>query len=395
VSVVKTIERLVAFGPRWPAAEGDEPTFDYLAGELRAAGREVSVERIRVRPAFHIALALLAAIAVVGSVVSVSSPPLGVAILLFVAIAIYADLTGRPSPIRWLTSPRDTANVTSRGRLPDATHRVVLTAHHDAAHGGLLFARRSGRRRRPSPFSRLAGRIDLVFWATIAALVAAVVRLVSGWDTNTMSAIQFVPTVALIVLSALFLDAALSRVVPGASGNASGVAAVLEVADRLGRHPTENVDVWVVFTGAKEGFMLGMRAWMNEYEEDLHKDRTWFVNVDTVGNGDLHHVTAEGFALLFRHDRRLIAACERLGSRPHVWRLGTDGVVPLMRGYPSITLCALENGRIPNFHRPADTVENVDPGAVEAAADTVEKLVRQIDGAFAQEPSAARMPSSA
>jgi Peptidase family M28 len=392
---MQTIERLVGFGPRWPAAEGDDPTIDYLAGELRATGREVSVERIRVRPAFHIALALLAAIAVVGSVVSVNSPPLGVAILLIVAIAIYADLTGRPSPIRWLTSPRDTANVTSFGHLPDATHRVVLTAHHDAAHGGLLFARRGGRRRRPSPLSRLAGRIDLVFWATIAALAAAVVRLVSGWDTNTMSAIQFVPTVALIVLAALFLDAALARVVPGASDNASGVAAVLEVVERLERRRTENVDVWVVFTGAKEGFMLGMRAWMNEYEGDLHKDRTWFVNVDTVGNGDLHHVTAEGFALLFRHDRRLIAACERLGSRPYVWRLGTDGVVPLMRGYPSITLCTLENGRIPNFHRPADTVENIDPGAVEAAAESVEQLVRQIDGAFAQEPSAARMPSSA
>jgi hypothetical protein len=392
---MQTIERLVAFGPRWPAAEGDDPTVEYLAGELRATGRDVSVERIRVRPSFHIALALLASLAVVGSVVSVSSPALGVVILLVVAIAIYADLTGRPSPIRWLTSPRDTANVTSPGRMPDATHRVVLTAHHDAAHGGLLFARRRGRRRRPSRLSRLAGRVDLVFWATILALAAAVIRLVSSWDTNTMSAIQFVPTVALIGLAALFLDAALARVVPGASDNASGVAAVLEVAERLERHPTENVDVWVVFTGAKEGFMLGMRAWLNEYEADLHKDRTWFVNVDTVGNGDVHHVTAEGFALLFRHDRRLIAACERLGSRPHVWRLGTDGVVPLMRGYPSITLCALENGRIPNFHRPADTVENIDPGAVEAAADSVEKLVRQIDGAFAQEPSAARMPSSA
>jgi hypothetical protein len=392
---MQTIERIVSFGPRWPADEGDDPTVDYLAGKLRGAGREARVERIRVRPSYHVALALLAALAVVGSVVSVSSPPLGVVILLVTSIAIYADLTGRPSPVRWLTSPRNTANVTSPGVLPEAAHRIVLSAHHDAAHGGLLFARRAGRRRRPSPLSRLAGRVDLVFWAAIAALAASVVRLVTGWDTNTMSAIQFVPAVALIILAALLVDAALARPVPGASDNASGVAAVLDVAERLERRPTENVDVWVVFTGAKEGFMLGMRAWLDEYASDLHKDRTWFVNVDTVGNGRLHHVTAEGFALLFRHDRRLIAACERLGTPPHVWRLGTDGVVPLMRGYPSITLCALENGRIPNFHRPSDTVEHIDPSSVEAAADSVEALVRQIDGAFAQEASAARMPSSA
>ena len=117
---MQTIERLVSFGPRWAGAEGDEPTVDHLAGELRAAGREVQIERIRVRPSYHVALALLAALGVVGSVVSVSSPPLGVVILLIVSIALYVDLTGRPSPIRWLTSPRDTANVSSPGSLPDA-----------------------------------------------------------------------------------------------------------------------------------------------------------------------------------------------------------------------------------------------------------------------------------
>jgi hypothetical protein len=392
---MQTIERLVSVGPRWPGEDGDAPAVDFVANELRRWGREARVERIRVRPAYQLALALLAAMAVAGSVVSVASPPLGVVILLLASIAIYADLTGRPSPVRFLTSPRDTANVTSPGHLPDARHRVVLTAHHDAARGGLLFARRAGRRRRPSPLSRLAGRIDLVFWSAIAALAAAVVRLISGWDTNAMSAVQFVPTVALIVLAALLVDSALSRVVPGASDNASGVAAVLEVAARLERQPAENVDVWVVLTGAKEGFMLGMRAWMAAYAGDLHRDRTWFVNVDTVGNGDLRHVTAEGYGLLLRHDRRLIAACERLGSTPYVWRLGTDGVVPLTRGYPSVTVCALQNGRIPNFHRPSDTVENLDPQTVEAAVDLVEALVRRIDEAFAQDPSAARMPSSA
>jgi hypothetical protein len=390
-----TIERLVSLGPRAPGADGDGPAVDHLAAELRRIGRQSEVERIRVRPAYHIALALLAALAVVGSVVSVSSPPLGVVILLLASVAMYADLTGRLSPVRYLTSPRDTANVTSRGPLPDARHRVVLTAHHDAAQGGLLYARRAGRRRRPSPLSRLAGRVDLVFWLTIAALAAAVVRLVSGWDTNAMSAIQFVPAVGLIALAALLLDTALAKVVPGASDNASGVAAALEVADRLERRPPENVDVWVVFTGAKEGFMLGMRAWLGAHADELHRDRTYFLNVDTVGNGRVHHVTGEGFALLVRHDRRLIGTAERLGSKPHVWRLGTDGVVPAMRGYPSLTICALERGRIPNFHRPSDTLANVDPAAVDDAADFVEALVRRIDAAFPQEPSAARMPSSA
>src|SRR5919108_820057 len=101
---MQTIERLVAAGPRWPGEDGDRPAFEFIAEELRRWGREARVEPIRVRPAFQIALALLAAIAVAGSVVSVATPPLGVVILLIVSIAIYADLTGRPSPIRLLTS---------------------------------------------------------------------------------------------------------------------------------------------------------------------------------------------------------------------------------------------------------------------------------------------------
>src|SRR5262245_24183325 len=190
MAVMDTIESLVAFTPRTPGADGDDPTIEFLGNELRRWGRDVTVERIRVRPSYHIALALLAAVAVVGSVVSVSSPPLGVVILLIAAIGIYVDLTGRFSPARLLTSPRSSANITSRGRLPEARHRVVITAHHDAGQGGLLYARRRGRRRRPSVLTQLGGRIDLVFWLTIAALTVAVVRLVTGWDTNAMAAVQ-------------------------------------------------------------------------------------------------------------------------------------------------------------------------------------------------------------
>src|SRR4051794_35321313 len=126
MSVMQTIERVVSFGPRWAGDEGDERTVDFLAGELRRWGRGASVGRIGVRPSYHVALGLLGVLASGGSVVSVASPPLGVVILLIAAVAIYADLTGRPSPVRWLTSPRDTANVSSPGHLPDAPHRVVL-----------------------------------------------------------------------------------------------------------------------------------------------------------------------------------------------------------------------------------------------------------------------------
>jgi Peptidase family M28 len=386
---METIERLTSSGPRWPGLDGDKPATDHISEQLRQMGREARVEEIRVRPAYHVTLALLAAIAIAGNVLSsTSSPPLGVALLLIASAAMYGDLTSRFSPFRLLTARRQTRNVTSPGGKPDAKHRVIITAHHDAGYGGLLYARpRRGRRRRPSFLARLAGPLDILFWATIASLVAAVVRLVTDTDATALTIVQFALTVVLAAYVALLIDSALAGVVPGASSNASGVAALLDVARRLEGMPPLHLDVWAVFPAAKEGFGLGMRRWMKEHADDIDPRYTYFINIDSVGNGDVHHVTGEGFGLMYRHDRRLVRLCESIGSSPYVWRLGTDGVIPLMRGYPTITLCSLERGRIPHFHAKSDTPANVHPEAVDQAVDFVEKLVRRMDAALAPDPA--------
>ena len=157
---------------------------------------------------------------------------------------------------------RPSQNVTSPGATPDAPARIVLTAHYDAARSGLLFWRWSrppGRLRRT--LGRLAGPIDIVFWAIVAVLLFSVARLFIGEESTLFTAAQFLPTVVLIAAVILFVDIALSEVVPGASDNASGVAATLELARTSVRAiRLEHLDVWVVLPGAKEGLMLGMRA---------------------------------------------------------------------------------------------------------------------------------------
>jgi hypothetical protein len=95
VAPIDTINRLVSFSGRGPGTAAEREAADYLAGELKALGRDVEVEPIGVRTAYHLTHALHAALGVVGSVVSVYVEPLGVAILLLAAISMYLDLTGR------------------------------------------------------------------------------------------------------------------------------------------------------------------------------------------------------------------------------------------------------------------------------------------------------------
>jgi hypothetical protein len=379
----ETIERLVSFRGRWPGTSAEHDAARYLAGKLEALGRPAQIEPIRVRPAYHLTHALHAALAVLASVVSVYVAPLGVVILLLVAVSMYLDLTGRLYLLRLLMPRQPSQNVTSPGSRPDAAARLVLTAHYDAARSGLMFARWSrppGRLRKA--LSRLGGPIDAVFWTVVVVLMFTVGRLFIGQDSTLYTAAQFVPTVLLIVAVVLFVDIALSEVVPGASDNASGVAATLELARRLSHAPPdEHLDIWVVFTGAKEGLMLGMREWIRSHAAELDKRWTFFVNIDNVGRGAVRYVTGEGFVVISQPDARMVELCSAVGNaRPYIWRLGTDGTIPITRGYSSITICCTdEHDRVPNFHRHTDTPDRIEHETVERVVKFVEKLVRRID----------------
>jgi hypothetical protein len=380
-----TIDRLVGFAGRAPGTIAENEAAGYLAEELRKMGREAEVEHIRVRPAWHLTLALHAALAVVASVVAVNTPVLGIVILLLVALSMFGDLTGRFHLLRLLTPRRDSQNVTSPGANPDAVARLVLTAHYDAARSGVIFART--RRRAPRPIralSRFGSRTDAIFWAIVAVLVVALVRLAFGItsdESTVLTVIQFIPTVLLIVGVLLFVDVALSDPVPGGNDNASGVVAVLELAGRLSEHPPQYLDVWVVLTGANEGLMLGMREWMRAHREDIDPRRTFFVNFESVGRGEVGYVTGEGYVVIEQHDARLVRLCESIGTgKPRVLRFGTDAVIPTMRRFSSITVCCTDAyGRIPDQHRQSDTADKIDATALGAAVDFGQKLVHRID----------------
>ncbi len=387
-AMLDAIKRIVSFGPRPPGSEADQRTTEYIASELRAYGRPADLEEIRVRPAWHLTHALHAALAVAGTLISsTASEPFGMLLLLLAAVSTYGDLTARFYIGRFLMPRRRTRNVTSAQPRSDSTARVILTANHDAPRSGLLWVRRrrSGApRRRPRRLlSSLAGPIDVFFWTVMAALVVALARLGLG-ESDALTIAQFVLAAVLLTYVMLFVDASFSDMSPGASTNASGVAALLAVGRRLQERAPLGIETWLVFPAAKEGLALGMRAWLREHGDEIDPRDTFFVNVDTVGHGDVHHVTADGYALVVRSDQRLVKLCEELGSRPHVWRIGTDATQAAMAGFPSITVCCLDaRRRMPELHRTTDTPERIEAGSVERATDFVEAVVRRIDALYA------------
>jgi len=391
VNARELIEALVAHGGRGPGTDAERRAARDLQQRLEGIGREASLEPFEVRPAYPLAHAIHAALAIAGSVVSVSSALVGAILVLLAVVLAFGDATGMFMVTRRLTGRRASQNVVSREE-GDKAGTLVLVAHYDAARTGAIFNRGfqerlavvGGRLRRPISL------FAVFFWSIVAVLLCCIARL-PGIDAVWLTAVQFVPTVLLIVSVPLLVDIALSGVVPGANDNASGVATTVRLAERYGG-ALEHFDLCVLLTGSQEGFALGMRAFLKRRRKRLSKERTVFVNVDEVGAGTVRYSRREGLLLTAATHVQLADICEQIaedddegvfGARPFVSRSPSDGYAARSAGFPAITIgCRNAIGYAPDHHLPTDTPDRVEDQALERAFGFCCELVERLDAAI-------------
>jgi hypothetical protein len=380
MDAMREIEDLVAFEGRWPGTDAERRAARHLAGRLRSLGRAGDVEPIAIHPNYPVTHAIHALVAIVGSVLSVSVPVAGAALVLVATVSAFGDLSGTFFLARRLTGRRASQNVTSveGGDKPGV---LILSAHYDAARGGTVFGPRALERR--ATLGRLIrrglGPFEPLFWSMFLILLCTLVRL-AGVEGTGLTLVQFVPTVVLIASVPLLVDIALSGVVPGANDNASGVATVLRLAERYGGR-LDHFDVWVVFPGAEEALLLGMRAWVRAHRRELDPERTVFLNVDIAGHGTVRWMEKEGFVVAMRYHPTLVDLCARIGDgRGMVSRNGTDALMARAAGFPAITISARNAlDYAPNWHQPTDTPDRIDPAALDRTYAFCCALVERLD----------------
>jgi hypothetical protein len=392
------IERLVGFANRQAGTDAERRAANHLAEQLRRLRRAAEIEPIVVRPRWHITHLIHALLAIAGSAISVNNALVGTILVAIAAIATIGDITGRLPLTRLITGRRASQNVVST----ENTYRsgtLILAAHYDTARGGAAYGktdelRAAIGRRLKSPI----GPAQPFVWSIILLLATTIARL-AGLDGTALSAVQFVPTVVLILSLPYLADIALSGFVPGANDNASGVATVLRLAERYGED-LEHLDVWVVLTGAQEPGALGMAAWLKRHKDELDPQSTIVLNVDEVGHGTVRYATKEGPLVAPRQHRQLTALCDqiaeedqaegRYGARAITARHPGDGYAARSRGIPAITIStagALD--RAPNHHRLTDTPDQIEAQALERAFGFCSELIELIDEQIGPEISAA------
>jgi hypothetical protein len=307
-------ERLVdEVGPRPPGSDAERRAAQLLVGRLEELGRDAELQTFSVWPAWATGYAINCAVAVVGSVLAVTSAVLGTAVVLAATILTFLDLSGISPTTRRLLGRRASQNVVSWGDR-EKPGDLFLVAHYDS---GPV-------RTRP---------LRPMFLAFLVLLACCVLR-VAGMEGTAFTVVQFIPTAALIVYIALLLDLSLSPAAPGENDNASGVAAVLRLAERLGTE-LDYFGVHVVFTGSQKAMAQGMRAFLKAHRRELKPSDTVVLNLDAVGGGDLRLTKSEGPLLPAKSHPQLQSRADLEATTS---REPSDGYAASSAGLPAVTI---------------------------------------------------------
>jgi hypothetical protein len=367
------------------ASQGERVAAEWLVARLREVGaRGARVEEERVHGTFWWPLGLAATVGVAAGIAALRGRRLAGATIAAVAGAAAADdLPPARRTLRSLLPQRTATNVIAELGPPDADRAVVLVAHHDAAHAGLLY--------HPAipeivfgGFPWLIERVD-----TSPPLMAPVVGvpLLVGAGALTGSRALIGAGTALAALSAAALaDIASRGTVPGANDNATGVAALLAVARSLADQPPRNLRVMLVST-SEEALCEGMQAFCKRHLAELPRERTFFLALDTLGSPHLLVLRGEGMIRMREYPARSLALLDSLAEELGIWlfpnlrlRNATDGIFPLAAGYECAALCSCTDLKQPaNYHWPTDVPENVDYGTLADAVRFAEAAVRRLD----------------
>jgi hypothetical protein len=374
----------VHIGPRGSTTAKETEAAQYAAKTLQAAGLAPTTEPfVSARSAWH-PYALFCALVLVSELLFWFVGGWGAAAALVVTVVALAsallELAFRPNPLRWLLPTGLSQNTwVHLAPTDEVRERVVLLGHLDSHRTPLVFSS-----------DRWLKVFDLLVPG--ALLCSVILALIFGMGTfEWTQALRWISVPFALVLVAVLgvtVQADLTPYTAGANDNASGAAVVLDLAVRLKAEPLAHTAVWAVLSGCEEVGCYGAAAFARGHKWELQ--RPAWIAVDSVGGSGAGpaYLTQETFLLTSRSDPELLELAERVAMRhpeldgyAHQFKGAyTEGAIGAKHGFRILTLVGhRRDGVLPEWHRPSDVFENVDPGTVERTELFLWELLRELD----------------
>lgn len=386
-SLLREVIEALAPLERLAGSEGEREAAEWIAERLRVAGAEATIDEERFDDGYAGMIGGLAAIAAGAGAVALSGragrPAAAVAAAAFALIA--DDISNGARPWRKATMERlPTWNVVAEAGERTAERTLVVMAHHDAARTGQIFddtAQRLLGEHLPGVVERIDTSLPL-WWPLLAGPASVAVGAATG-----RRALTAFGALTSAVSAAVMADIQRSPVVPGANDNLSAVAVLVAVAEALRERPVEGVRVLLVSCGAEEVLQGGVYAFCERHLAPLDRERTWMLNLDTLGSPGLVLLEGEGpivmedfFDRTWRDLIASVAERERIPMRRGMRaRTSTDSVIPSRMGIPTACLVSINRYKgLSNYHQMSDTPEKVSYPTVACAADLAEAMAREL-----------------
>lgn len=356
-------------GPRPSTSAAEAQAAAYVNARMREGGLAVEVQPFRAVTTSSLPCGLLCLLGSLSPLLYRVARPAGLALALLVLTGFVLEMLSFPVVSSWLAWGKSQNVVGTRPPSREQRRHLIFFANLDTARAALLF------------HPRWVRSIRCSFLLLAVALVCVPVLMVLHWATGSPWPLylQGIPAgyLALFLLLLVHREAVMPHV-PGANDNASGVAVLLRLAEEL--DDLDHTALWFVATGCGESAPQGIQHFLGRYP--FPRDEAFFVNLESVGRGELTVVTAEGVLWPHRSDATLIDLARRSEAKAafRPFRAGsTSALVPLARGYRAVSLMTLEKGLPANWHWPSDTSSQVEPEVLEQAVRLAASVARGLD----------------
>jgi hypothetical protein len=376
--IIEDLENLAGrLGHRGANTESERLAAEYIARRMRVYAPDVVQDPFDSIDSWALLFSAYYFEFLIVTLVALFFPWVALVYGLFVFIAYLAEFTGYHFLTRFLPQYAS-QNVMGRLLADRPKRLVVVTAYYDSPPVSWLSDPRV------APWLRWI-HLGLVSCMAVVVTACAVeaLGLAGGLSLGLLQSLRWAAVACLATAGALLLvNERASQPSRGAVSNASGVAALLALAERLHAAPLEETEVVLLATGSHAAGLNGIHHFLRY--QDLDQELTYFLNLSAVGAGELRYTTGEGMLYVFGTAREWLQAAgahagafEITPMRLTAWP--TDMLVPLARGYKCMSVLGIDRRGVPMGLGEADRVDNADAGRVQRAVDFAEAVVRQLE----------------
>ncbi|MGV1048470.1 MAG: M28 family peptidase [Solirubrobacterales bacterium] len=364
------------------ASEGERRAAEWLVARFAELGARARIEAEPAHGTYWWPLGIGAALGALGAIAGLRGRRLlGTLLGVIGAAGIADDFPPGQRRLRRLLPRRTTYNVVCELGDPQAERTVVVIAHHDSAHSGLVFH---------PEIPNLADRLGLIERTdTSPPLMAPVIGGPVLAALGALSGSRLLSRLGLLLglgSAAAMAEIGARDVVPGANDNGTSVVALLALARRLGEEPPRGVRAILLSTGSEESFSEGMKAFGERHFPNLPRESTFFLCLESIGSPHLLVLRGEGFLRMREYPPRSLALMDGLAEELGIWlypnlRLhnGTDGLESAAAGYETAVLAGCTDLKQPaNYHWWHDLAENVEFDTVADGVKLSEAAIRRL-----------------